>query len=1036
MKITTYIWKLACLTGLALVSACNDTELVKRNVVEEGIPVKVSLNFSSTMPEEVSVGTRAIDAEDPEYRINDLYVLAFGPDGKLSARESFSSSELAGSQESTTETLQGKVPQMTLLTGDVIIYGIANAISRPSEYIPEGEEQNLKAQIDAIEDIDDLEAIQVQLATHDANALGRIAGTRYIMSGRLEGTVMPNGTVQAKNEGKDNTIPLYRTDSHIKFNVSAAEGSKCSSFTLLSYTVHRVPAATSLVSLSSGKNYDAGKESKEDYWDTVSDIQTGGNTLDFYVPENLKDVKIVDGDKCNEYKRRELCIKQSDGENGAFKFAPDNGTYVVLHGIYEGKATTTEYADFVTGGTVTGDGKLVDVRGVVDYTIHLGTWTNSRFDDFSNRRNVEYTYTVHVAGVDDIIVEVETRGDTSPTENEPGAEGSIFFQQGTLIDVDAHNSAVVLEFTAADIKAAVDAKNANPDQNYFQYQVNSPFGTEDNQWLHFRLNEKSAGTYSRMVRTYPGDDKVVQDASSSSIKDDQLLTLDQLMEVLQNIGQRMNSDNPSSYADSKGDLVVTCFINEYYYNADERRRLGIANWGDFTNTSNREAYIFGAINESKDGNSSTILTKYVITQRSIQTMDAYYEKNGFEGMGYGLETFNETGQIAMGEPKNRPLGPERGRANTVEMLGNLLKKNLQPWGYVPTTLKKPSDYLAAGADAGGSIEGYTYVYPNADMYKYASYACLMRNRDENGNGRIDDDEIKWFLPSLDQYAEIFAGLDALSMDSRLYTDPEWNLKHYLTSTWALDDKDNKCYPWIVWSEEGFCTQVLSSGKDYADDKDSNTKRLTTKKREYRCMRYLNDEYDPVNRRQPFYNYDENTRVISFNHLRDGVFRSRIVNDELEEHNGRENANRLYHAFQVAKDYIKDGKSNKTFEPLDARKIPSPCANYSEESNDKGTWRIPNQRELMMMLTAGVFKELQNNGLVYCQTLFSHYGEENPLNPSQTKYGYAVQWQESGSILMLLKRGMNEGPWNPNSSGKERPYSGFIRCVKDVHVPIE
>lgn len=1028
MKITTYIWKLACLTGLALVSACNDTELVKRNVVEEGIPVKVSLNFSSTMPEEVSVGTRA-DAEDPEYRINDLYVLVFNPDGTLRENGWHEYTSLAEQTTTTvngTETLQGTVPQMTLLTGDVVIYGIANAISRPSEYIPGDEEQDLATQIEAVKSISDLEAIRAQLATRDANALGRIAGTRYIMSGRLEGTVQTDGTVRATDGGTNNTIPLYRTDSHIRFDVSAAQGSNCTSFTLLSYTVHRVPAATSLVSLSSGKNYDAGQESADGYWDVTSAIQVEGNAMDFYVPENLKDAKTVDGDACDSYRERELCTKNADGTNGTFRFAPDNGTYVVLHGIYEGKATTKEYADFVTGGTAApdGDGKLVDVRGIVDYTIHLGTWTDTQFDDFSNRRNVEYTYTVRVAGVDDIIVEVETRGD-APTENEPGAEGDIFFQQGTLIDVDAHNSAVVLEFTAADIKAAVDAQT-NQGQDYFQYQVNSPFGEADSLWLHFRLNDKSSDTYSRMVRTYPGDG------------DNELLTLGQLMDVLQDIGNNMSPDSTSStsrYADSEGDLVVTCFVNEYYYDDAERTRLGLANWGDFTNTSNREAYIFGAINHSQDGNSSTILTKYVITQRSIQTMDAYYIVGGAEGMGYGLETFNETGQIAMGDPGTKPTGSERGRANTVAMLDGLLNTNVQPWGYVPDT-QTARNYLTAGADAGGSIEGYNYIYPDADMYKYASYACLMRNRDEDGNGRIDEDEIKWFLPSLDQYAEVFAGLDALSMDSRLYTDTEWKLKHYLTSTWAPDSKDkNNYYPWIVWSEEGFCTQILPSGRDYANDPEKSDNRLEKKEREYRCMRYLNDEYDPENQRQPFYNYDKYTRVISFNHLRDGVFRSRIVNDELEEHNGRENANRLYHAFQVAEDYIKDGKSNKTFTPLDARKIPSPCANYSEQrdGSDKGTWRIPNQRELMMMLTAGVFDDLKEGNFVHCQTLFSHNKEANPLPTSDDtkgKYGYAVQKNSSGTILMLLKTKTVGG--NDFINGE----NGFIRCVKDVYVPIE
>lgn len=49
----------------------------------------------------------------------------------------------------------------------------------------------------------------------------------------------------------------------------------------------------------------------------------------------------------------------------------------------------------------------------------------------------------------------------------------------------------------------------------------------------------------------------------------------------------------------------------------------------------------------------------------------------------------------------------------------------------------------------------TYVnFKNNEIqaqYKYAEYACLNRNRDLNGNGQLDKDEIRWYLPSINQY---------------------------------------------------------------------------------------------------------------------------------------------------------------------------------------------------------------------------------------------------------------------------------------------
>ena len=889
---------IAMVAMVAFIASCQDEDIVKRSGVEEGIPVTLQLNAHPSIPGEVMVQTRAVT--DPEYRVNDLVVLVFNTNtGELKDREVFTTDDLRTGQTEAGNpaTLQGTV-SINTTSGAVTVYAVANTILRPSEYVPEGETataagSRLHQAVMAVQSLDDLQAITAQLAETNANAIDRIAATRYILSGSLEGTLASNGTFTETSSGETTTeIPLYRTDSEIRVNISAGEGSNCEKFTLLSYRVMRVPNQTSLVPLyeTNGitpRNFDTGSEQAANYFNVAS-VQASENSISFYVPENIKQARQTCG---TTYANRDLREKEADGKNkvdesgnAVFQYAPGNGTYVVLHGLYEGTGNTGQ--EIVTGGTPSGDKTNIGMRGTVDYIIHLGNFDAS-MDDFSNRRNVRYTYNVTVNGVDNIVVEVETEGET---ENQPGAEGEVFFQDGTYFDIDCHNEAIVLTFTANEIKQARTAD--------FTYRINSPFGSADDSWLRFLPNDKDgSGNYLQTLKAYPGDTS------------NELWTLQDLVDNLAAI--KVGTDG--NYADASGGLTVTCFVNEYVYNTGEAATaLGIQNWGSYVNQTNREAYIFGDIRNSADQASSTIHTKYIISQRAIQTMDAYYA-----GIGLGVETLNETGRLPMGNPATKPTDSETGRANTLAMLAGQAPGH---WGYTLADSEEGYTMVEAG-EAGNGADivapaGTTYRYAVPDDYAYAAYACLMRNRDEDGNGTIDNDEIHWYLPSLDQYAAIYAGAEALAMEARLYSDyTTYTRTHYLTSTWGSRTASGQTNdtPWIVWAEEGFSTQTFpfnnnDMGSEYGES-ESSTTWLNDWKRPYRCIRNLGDEADIAgNNRTPFYtlaeaNADGNP-VITFNHLNSGVFRTRMVGGELEPHNELATANKLYYAFAVAQDYVK------------------------------------------------------------------------------------------------------------------------------------
>ena len=1014
MKILRAIYTLCAAT--LLLGSCQDEEMIKQSSVQEGIPVTIDLTFSAAIPEQEEVGTRAVT--DPEYRVNDLYVLIFNANtGKLKGDVLFyDNSALTTNGNNQVEsggTLKGTLSGIKTTTGKSVIYAIANAKNPPSEYTTKSGESTLEDRINDVQSISDLEAITAELSDpNSSNALFRITDTHYLMSGSLSCIIGTDGI-----EGDSKDIPLYRTDSKITFNIKAgmSSESKCESFTLLSYQVCKVASKTSLVPLED-KNYDTGKEDSKDYWNTEAGIQPEAtNTITFYVPENIK--KIKDGSNATKYADREKW--ESEGKEGAsvsertFINAPDNGTYVVLHGLFEGTANTTQV--WKDNGTQT-EGVL-PVRATVDYIIHLGDWTNDQIGTFSNCRNTEYIYTITVNGVDDIVVEVETK-----EEKEPGAEGDVFFQDGKFFNVDGHNVALLMEFTSEEIN--------NPglaEQNYFVARINSPFGagqisvdgeandaTVDDDWLLFSLNEKgNDGNYLRdKLRSYPGDPGK---KSLLTYQDGKLMSLQELLTMLKNIKDKTGT----TYEDKKGDLVVTCYVKEYTYDDyDSYLGSGISapirsnNWGAYTNQSNREAYIFGDIRDSEDKNSSTIHTKYVISQRSIQTMDEYEGYGDKGGIGLGIETYNETGEIPMGTPSVRPEYTSTGHDNMIAMLGSRSGDN--------------------GSSPGTNIEnvamwGYIYneddelQYQIPDKYKYAAYACLLRNRDENGDGSIEGDEIKWYLPALDQYTAFYVGMDALSNDSKLYSPnvteyTRENLRHYFTGTWSGDD------PYIIWAEEGLSTQIFGSETNdrYPDDKRVGNY-LTGQVRDYRCIRNLGtDDKD----RTPFYSLNGN--IITINHQKAGVFRSRVVNSSLDEHDQEDIANRVYRKFQVAKEYIdRDGDDDpleedmgeKTMENKDDSPDNSdkddwysgdevegydPCRTYTEDGNgsDKGTWRLPNQRELLIMMTARIFKEND----------FAYVIDKDDKNKSDSEIAdmYEIPWDKV-SLVKGEEKGKSEMP---------------------------
>lgn len=115
-------------------------------------------------------------------------------------------------------------------------------------------------------------------------------------------------------------------------------------------------------------------------------------------------------------------------------------------------------------------------------------------------------------------------------------------------------------------------------------------------------------------------------------------------------------------------------------------------------------------------------------------------------------------------------------------------KDRYPFGYKNiNTTEYGTDYAIHGAAATRALaenkNGYlidntnTIPQTNGDLYQYNYYNtfparhCYDMNRDLNGNGAIDDDELKWYLPTINQIMGSWVCYDGL--ESTIYED-KWS----------------------------------------------------------------------------------------------------------------------------------------------------------------------------------------------------------------------------------------------------------------------
>lgn len=470
----------------------------------------------------------------------------------------------------------------------------------------------------------------------------------------------------------------------------------------------------------------------------------------------------------------------------------------------------------------------------------------------------------------------------------------------------------------------------------------------------------------------------------------------------------------------------TAFVNEYYYYKHPLTGEKVNQWSVFTNKIPREMIIAMSSSISTDGNSSYSTIYSYITQLSMQT---FYNSRVADINGFGIETYNETpisndfpfgnGIEALLDAK---LDDSDGRNNQIYLIG----ANSSGFHNTPDKSGQYGEwetYIAAsknGWTTSVTSERNNHKLPDAFNYKYASSSCLSRNRDLNGNGVIDDNEVRWYLASLNEYIRMSIGSKAISNAAQLYTGDKNEMK--LAS-----------YP-TGYVEDGalfFTSSVSGKRMFWAVEKgayggDAN---YNGKGKPLRCIRSLPANIDDQDISSVWDVVATSTfeaipatggtpLILKFKgRLVDNLYRQPI-SDSFGRHNEDSDANLFSEGIFVASDYIKDENGGYATYPLGSIigyqgatertskynnmtfDMVNPCKNYREGGYK---WRVPNLVELSAMNAAGVFNDYDD---VACCTYFSN---------QNVRYGFVRT-----DLVTCPGR---------NDNQVENEYR--IRCVSDV-----
>lgn len=912
------VMKLAyLLMGVALLlSSCSED--IFPGGSESNEDVTISLAYSDVSPRDIVVNSRATPEE--ERHLDNLYIYIFDGNGKLKGYK-----DIEGADNLNQETSSSNKPEIRDIktrSGESYIYAVANISTGlyPVD-TSDGTVEANKLPINLDEETaraggyDDFTLDQLKALTFNRNNPNTIQiPSAFLMSGAVQQGNLVNittaGTIE--NGGNDgNDIRLSRIVSKVKFTIKEKTGDGVKrSFKLANYDIMNIAMNGTLIGSIDGntkKKISNDTDVSNIVGQTlgVNDVdETGAEYFEAYLPENLQDAK-------QDVKVQEMREDDNKSNPKVFTNAPEYGTYVVLKGKYE------ETKD---GSTKTAD---------VTYYVHLGD-CSVNYNDYNVERNCKYTFNITVAGVNKIIVEAKKEGN-----EQPGAEGVVlkYGNTGKNLTLDSHYEYMVMRFYKEDIKKLKDSKlgyyyqvyalgkktepinvkdAANPETQEHQKQLNGV----DTKWIEFAITGRDES------KSIYGDENDGRGTPCDYPGTSGTMDIETFLKKLYD-----KADDNSFW--TNGEYIdATCFVSENYYSN--------LTWDKYVNNVDKRAfYVANNVWVSEDTRSVYAKAQYGLTQHNIQT---FYDRSQAGSVkAYGCETINDEeksngdSDFNLNDQVEGSNGndPWDGRANMKE---DIFKNGtpVKTWD----DLKNKEDKL---------------------YYYSLRIACMRRNRDLNGDGKISENEMRWYAPATQQYAGLWIGEQILSKESKLFKK----------STTELDDNNRMVYYSSTKDAESFLSEEGMATGNY------NSSTSPYRPKYVRCIRNLksgNIGYDQTP--DKYFSYDKSTKTVTLNKVDQDALNITGEQSELNDHTEREEGNKPAQKFTIAANKWNTGYyiNNTLINPSAVNVYTGKYQCYGRYREKRDTkWRVPNQRELCIM-TMVAPDDVRNTA---CRTQFSN-----------------------------------------------------------------
>lgn len=771
----------------------------------------------------------------------------------------------------------------------------------------------------------------------------------------------------------------------------------------------------------------------------------------------------------------------------------NNATYVKIHAniTYKNPANLVN-PDGV--GVGNGDNQLppsaASRTAEVTYVVHLG-YIDGIATDFNCHRNTNYIYKITAHSVGNILLEAFVEG----SEVQPGAEGTVTDVTDKIETLDAHSGVFNIFLTTAQVKGFTFSMRTYVSNQAKTFYYNSE--TDNN----IPSSDDEDFKYYNWIEFVPtGYDLNETDADKTAANERRFAKFPNIT-----TGRINKVYYPHELPTSglKGQWF-TVYVNEYTYERPygyEGTIYGTnvygnesgTNWKSYVNQPNRQAWFNVAQEVSADGESVYFKSKYALTQRSLQTYYNMNEKSCKTAL--GVEHINEnfgqnirwSGDVGASSDNGRSnlWSAVAGNKSWSEYLDTESQQSVNAINNKVQTADTDLDLSArvyplikqklmtgltgnSGHFNTGASEQYDPQNGDDAQYINAIYACLNRNRDENGNGQIDEAELKWYLPGAGKYLRLILGRNSLStplMDyaqSKLYDkcgDDANTRFHYIAS-------DGK----IIWVDEGLSSSKFKDGGKWSHAP-----------WQLRCIRNLgtnlnspSDEKDGVDAAYNADDYDSKTfgGVVKVKHYYGTALREPTTSP-LPMHKASAPENKLgRYGFEIAprgnfanatKDreapaqFIKTsnhtiaqayGPSNMATykEYSDSIAIASPCQDLNNKSGRKG-WRVPNQKEIAIMMRMGVLGTLAESYSWVQQWWSGTWSLQASKDGESTKDGFMTCTQEHwtnfddnngtlGSSTEKLSwnyRMVTAEPVNKiaTATNWKEKYVRAVRCVRDL-----